>query len=1115
MKRLAYPFILALFFLSGITGLVYEVVWTRMLTLVFGHTVHAVSTVLASFMGGLALGSWMFAKRADRQRFPLRLYAALELGIGVFALVVPLGFDRLDGVLGPIYRGIGDHFAFFSSVRFVLSFAILLVPTVLMGATLPVLAHAVASGRSEFGGRIGRLYAMNTLGAVAGCFLAGFVLLEALGVLGSIRAAAIVNLTIAALAWLFSGAFEVSSGAETRGESGALPSEPEREEMARPWLLPVLYGVSGFVALALEVAWTRALIFSFFMGSSTYAFATMLTIFLLGLGLGSLAGASLADRLARRVRALAWGEVLIGAAALASGPALVWLSGLHLRESAQSTWFVGTVRDVLKAATVMFAPTFAMGALFPLFARVFIRSVEGAGRGVGRLYFANTAGAILGSIGAGFVLVPVIGVGRSILLLGAVSLALGVVLIVVDLRSGWGERLAVFSSALLILGAFVVVYPSGVPFQRVGSGEKLLMYREGSAGTVAVVETPSGERRLQIDNVWIAGTNPVMTTAHKTLAHIGALLQPDPKRVLTVGFASGGTSWSYTMHPELEAIDCVEIADTVLDARQFFTSVNGTVLDDPRYRVILEDARTFLLLGEGQYDIVSTDCTDLRYKSDANLYTEEYFELCKRRLTRDGMLVVFLPFGGLTEPIFKGVLATFQRVFPEGTVWYLHNYPTHYFLLIGSVRPLRVQWDSFVDRMKIPAVAKDLASIGLDDPYRILGSFLMGPRELARFVEGSRINSVYDPWVEFEAPRTHAPGVLDNLDLLVDASLPSPPPVDGMNDAERASLDRSVKAARHVLRGHVHASRGEVDQARLEYEDSLAIVPGDALLERYLGMSADAAAELEARIRSNPDDMQARADLSMIVRRRGDASRAEALLREVLSREPSRFPAAMSLAVTLEAQGRLEEAAAQYDAAARLAGQPQEKDVARSGREIVDRRITLRERPDDVQGALDLAQLYVRYQDLHEAIRFLERRAAERREPQVLEGLTSLCLQARMVDRAEKSARRLLELAPGSGAAHYYLMDIQFRRGRLDEAEQEFDASRAVDDKNPALWLGAARLFRLRGREADCTDALRKTLLFGGPEYLQIARQDPVLSGSASLAEVSRSYAGPVGGRAR
>jgi len=1096
--------LLVLFFLSGITGLIYEVAWTRMLTLVFGHTVHAVSTVLAAFMGGLALGSYLFGRLADRLRRPLVVYAVLEVGVGVFALAVPSLFAGLDVFFAPLYQRLQERFMLFALARFAVCFGLLLLPTILMGATLPVLTRAAVRESRTLGAKIGRLYAVNTLGAVVGCFLSGFVLIEVLGVSGTIRAAAALNLALAAAA----GCVAIVAGrAAAAPQAASLDADREPEgggsgEAIFPGLLLPIYAVSGLVALALEVAWTRALIFSLFVGSSTYAFSTMLTIFLLGLGAGSLLAAPLVDGLRDRMRALVWAQAIVGIFAILSVPALAALSGLHARESGQVSWLFGTLGDVLKSATVMLAPTLAMGAMFPLFARVYVGTASGAGGAVGRLYFANTAGAIVGAVGAGFWLIPALGLSRSIVLLGGISVSLGAVLLALSRAATPRLRLAGAACAAGAL-ALAALLPGVSPLQKVGRGESLLYYREGSAGTVAVVETPSAERRLQIDNVWIAGTNPVMRTAHKTLAHVPSLLHPDPKNVLTVGFASGGTSYSFTRHAGIERIECVEIADEVLKTREFFSSINDHVLDDPRFRIALEDARSYLLLGNGAYDIIATDCTDLRYKSDANLYTLEYFQLCRRRLREDGLLVVFLPFGGLAEPVLRGVLGTFQEVFPDGTLWYLSNHPTHYFLLVGSTKPLEVDWPLLRGRVEASAVAADLADVNLDDPYRILASFLMDSATLRRFVAGARTNSVDRPWVEFEAPRAVSPGLLDNLELVLYAADPTIPPVSGMSGEERSTLDRTVRASRAIARGHIHASRGQMNAARYEYEEAAALLPEDVSLQRILGMAEEQKQELLRRLAARPGDMESRYDLALLLRRRGDLEPSAALLREVLEGEPGNFSAAMSLGVTLEKMERFEEATRQYAAARTVARVEPEARVAQLAARALEKKLALRQRPEDVQAALELAQDYASSGDLYEALRFLTRRVEERHESRVAESLAYLFLQADMIERAEEQAKALASRDPASAAAHYYLTDVYVRKGRLDEAERELELSRALDDKNPSLWFAAARLYCLEQRPRECTEALRKVLLFGGPDFLRLARKDSILGDSASLAEVA------------
>lgn len=1102
--RSAFLPLCLLFFLSGACGLTYQVLWLRLLALVFGVTVHAASTVLAAFMAGLALGA-MLAGRLVRRADPLRIFAALEAGIAAAALATPALLALATGVYRPLSAAFPDALALLTVARFICSAAVLLLPTVLMGATLPVLSRAAASV-DALGARIGRLYAVNTLGAVAGCFLTGFALLELLGVRGTILAAALVNLFIAAVACLLAAAPWAPPEADGAREASAPLAATPPSALTR-WL-PFVYGVSGFVALALEVTWTRGLIFSFFLGASTYAFATMLTVFLFGLGLGSLLMAMVVDRLPNRVRALAWGEIVIGLSALLSAPLLLWLSGMHSSESGASSWLAATGRDLTKTALIMLVPTLAMGALFPLLTRVFVGSAASAGRGVGRLYFANTTGAILGSLGAGFVLVPYLGVGRSIVLLGCVSLLLGALLAWNDLDATPGERRGTTFGALAAVVLLPLVIPSGRPFQQIAPGEEMLFYMEGSSGTVAAVQAANGERRLQIDNVWIAGTNLVMQTAHKTLAHFGALLHPAPHKALAVGFASGGTSWSYTKHPELRQIDCVEIADTVLDARPYFSEVNGTVTEDPRYRVILEDARTFLLLGRDPYDLIATDCTDLRYKSDANLYTVEYFDICKSRLADDGMLVVFLPFGGLTDDLFRGVLGTFLHAFPQGSVWYVSNYPTHYLLLVGTRQPLRVDWPTFRDRLAVPAVHDDLSKVGLADPFRILASYVASGETLASFVAGARLNTVDRPWVEFEAPRRDTPGMLDNLETLLGYAPSALPEIEGMSAEERATLARYARATRYVVRAQIHVTRKQNDQARFEFEAALREFGKDALIEQQLGISSAHRYLLEKMAASQPPDLRTRYDLAVLLRRLGELPRSESMLRELLSDPDLRFSAEMSLALTVEQLGRASEGEEHYRAALAAAPNDNLKEVARRGLELLQAREKVRAHPDDEQAVLDLAQGYVRYQDLYEALRALQTRADERNEPRVLEALTALELQAHMVERAQESATRLVTLTPDDAAAHYYLLDASLRLGKLDQALREFEASKAIDDTNFSLWFTGARLYRLLGREDECAAALRKALALGGARLLSLARQDPVLAGSPSLDTIEKEYLG-------
>jgi spermidine synthase len=810
----ALALVLLLFLFSGASGLVYEVIWTRLLLTVFGATLYAVTTVLAAFMGGLALGSVVGGRLADRTTHPLRLYGAIELLVAVTALCVGRALGWFDPIYRSMYASGTASFLQLSLVRFGLSFLVLLIPTTGLGATLPLLSRFLVRRGDVLGGRIGGLYAVNTTGAVAGTFLAGFFLIARLGVSGTIALAAATSALVGVAALLLSAMLERRSGA---GFPACAPPPERQAGKPAPHPLPVdaspaetmssdaisddaapeipaglsrlvlvSYGLSGFVALAYQVFWTRALVFRFeYLKNTTYAFSAMLTVFLVGLAAGSALMSAVIDRQRHPVRLYGLIQVLTGMSGgllsllmLTRYAHLLPLPDPLMSETGSIRWGVAVVNVMLQTAATIGLPTFLMGMAFPVAARVCVRHLRAVGSGTGRLYAYNTVGAILGSFAAGFVLIPLLGLSRGILTLGLVNVLIGAVVLSLAPARGedvGGGRAFWPAVATVLVGVFALfmVKAGRIEFQTISPGYGLRAYAEGPLATVSVIENPIGDRTLYVDNVGVAGTDRILLTDQKSLAHVPVLFMEDPKSALTVGFGSGGASWSYLQYREMEHVDCIEICDTVLQMAPDLKASNHGLLDgwdgrlpltgrtshDGRYRVLIDDARSYLRFTQARYDIIATDCTDLRYKSNANLYDVEYFELCRQALTDQGMVVVWMPLAGMTTDVFACALQTFAKVFPDMTVWYMDNQPTHYLLLIGTQHGLKIDIAKMQERLARPEVRKDLEEVGLQQAEKILSCYLCSADDLKADFDQRierlpfRYNTEDHPVLEFESPK--------------------------------------------------------------------------------------------------------------------------------------------------------------------------------------------------------------------------------------------------------------------------------------------------------------------------------------------------------------------------
>ena len=678
-----------LFFLSGACGLVYQVVWARMLVVVFGATMLAVSTVLSAFMAGLALGSFLFGRYVDRRGAGGRPRAAAA------GLRPPGGRRRpLRPGLSRPGRGIGSSAALVQALgpgggalapvlRFLITFLLLLVPTTLMGATLPVLSKFVVRRLAGAGPGVGLLYGINTLGAVAGVVLVTFLLMEALGLKGTTWVVAAANFTVAALALLpgsdpAAGAGDppggqsgpVSAGGPpTRRGAGDLPRRrrprpsphrtrrPTHRARASPWnrssppstpaaepVPPYLvtaviaaFGLSGFAALGYEVAWLRLFIVSFGVNTH-YEFSIILIAFLLGISLGSLA-CSRYLRAERDLPAL-FGtmEVLIGLVGLCSVSLFAWWPEWSGWIQRADTWWSHRLGIFAVSLAIMLVPTLLMGALFPVVSRINTPGLGRLGRGVGDAYAVNSLGAIAGAAATGFALVPAFGTEGAFKLLGLVNVAAGLMVLGLHQRHRPLRRnKAVAAGALALSIAALTLVPGDVLRGIVEPrrpGAELVFYREGREGVVTVAAEP-GYREMRFNRGSQVPTDYGSFQVFRLLGHLPLLLHQDPREVLVVALGGGIALGAVAQH-DLTRVDCVEmVPDMVAAARQEYGTFNHRVLeglDGGPIHISIDDGRNHLLASGRRYDVITGDATHPTSTDSWILYTRDFYELCRSRL---------------------------------------------------------------------------------------------------------------------------------------------------------------------------------------------------------------------------------------------------------------------------------------------------------------------------------------------------------------------------------------------------------------------------------------------------------------------------------------------------
>jgi spermidine synthase len=792
------------------SGLIYQVVWVRELVLVFGATTFAVSTVLTAFMGGLALGSFMFGRRSSRIARPLRLYGLIEIGIGLYGLAVPLIFAVLPSIYHPVWQQLHLSFLALSAIRFVFAGLVLVLPTALMGATLPVLAGYYARDPDRIGLRVGSLYSLNTFGAVCGAFATGFVLIPAFGMNATTAVAAATNILLGLVAFAYASKHETAPRQaidRTEGDAVEEPPKPEKPERASkkssrrlPRVTPgpgaerldrtgiavvlVCFALSGFIALGYEVIWSRVL--ALIIGSSVYAFSIMLTTFLVGLALG----ASLASRLVDRIRfpVLAFGLVEIGVGVTSIAGAFlfnelpyIFMQLYRLFET--SAFGLLLFSRFLVASLVMIVPTLLLGALFPLVVRIMTVNSTGqaAGRMVGDAYAANTVGAIAGSFASGFILIPLLGLLGSLRLAAALNFVVAAALFYISRPArlpgsqrrsrgfAFPARAGIAVSALLVVGVMLfeppwesdvmssAVYryaPSMNAMSREDFSELLkrgqgetIYYKEGITATIAV-QQQSGGRVLKANGKPEASTTGDMPT-QILIGSLPLMVREQTGNVLVIGLGSGITLGSVEQFPVKE-ITCVELEPAMIEASRFFEEFNYRPLEDPRLKLVANDGRNFIYTTDEQYDVIVSEPSNPWLTGVANLFTLEYFKRGAERLKDDGVFSQWLQIYEMSPQDVRSLVATFQAAFPHV---YIFRGAEGDLMLLGSKRERRLDLSVIASHFDNPKVAADHKRINTTSAADILSRLYLGPQEVTKLSAGSPLNTDDNALIEFSAPR--------------------------------------------------------------------------------------------------------------------------------------------------------------------------------------------------------------------------------------------------------------------------------------------------------------------------------------------------------------------------
>lgn len=1008
---------------SGAAALVYEVTWTRLLTLQLGHGVAAASTVLAAFMGGLAVGSAAGGRVGTRlgRAQALRTYAGLEVAIAVLALLMPLALAALNPLLARAYAD-GNGGTGFSVVRIATALVLLALPAAAMGATFPIAARWFVPDANRAAREAGVLYSANTIGAAIGAVVAGFVLLPAMGLFGATWIAVALNGAAAAGAWRL--AARTGAAADLSSASSAAQASPARKtgRGARAVAVPARtahlalaatgLGISGFASLCLQVVYTRLM--AQLLGPTTYAFSTIVAVFIAGLALGAAIGSRLVARVTHPLAGLA--------ACLAISVGLAGLSATLIDEGLLAVAEIVarpgiTFSDVLwrqgvLALALLTPMTVAFGAAFPFAVAAATLRDETVAADLGAIYAVNTAGAIAGALLAGFVLIPALGLHGTLRVVIAVG-AVGAAVILLASRAHLRAQLvagtlaaAVLALAIwlpqwdrLLLSSGAYKYaPSlhGPDLRTALTAGELLYYREGASASVAVRKA-GGTLSLAIDGKVDASNAGDMLT-QRLLAHVPLLLHPDPARVAILGLGSGVTLASALTHPIARA-DVLEISPEVAEASRLFERENRRALDDPRTRLIIGDGRTHLLLTSEQYDVIVSEPSNPWMAGIASLFTREFFEAAKSRLTENGVLCQWAHTYDISTRDLQSIVATFLSVFPEGALFLVGDGDV---LLVGTPGSMDAALANVASAWDRPGVTADLASVGAQAPFAVLSQFIAQGDALDAWADGAPVQSDNRGALEFSGPQS----------------------IFGASAADNATLLRGLAARAHPVPAAVQLALANATAA--DYRDrGWMLLQADALRPAY----DDFVRALDQR----PDDGRALDGLIRAATPIGRTADAQAVLTRIAA-DPIRQGARLALSRLLAAQGAYDQAVAIPFAIAQAD-------------------------PNNAAALEQLASVLADVGDLERMRPVVARLRSVAPSSEAAHYYSAaLLFMENRLDLALGEARRVVAVNPDHAKAHNLIGACLASLGQREQARTAFQSSIAADPRDPATYTNLATL---------------------------------------------------------
>lgn len=739
------PILLFLFAGSGCSALIYEVAWYQVLQLALGSTAVSLGILLATFMGGLCIGSIMLPRVSFGNKHPLKVYAGLELGIGILGVIVTIAMPWVSHV----YVVGAEHGMPGMLLRAVVAAVCMLPSTILMGASLPAIVRGIeATPRGVSWWAF--LYGSNTAGAVFGCLLAGFYLLRVFNMATAAFVAAAINLLVAAISFLLAGSMKSAATAR--------PAPAPTDSISGRWPVYIAIGLQGACALGAEVVWTRLL--GMLLLATVYAFSIILAVFLVGIAVGGAA----ASWLIRRTRA----DVSLGICQLLLTLTIAWTAGVIVGIlpfwsdqvlSTTNPWLMFAL-DLKRCLFAILPPALLWGASFPLACAAAVKSPDDdPGRVAGGIYAANTLGGIAGALLVSLVLIPWIGTQQStrlILLLSALSGVIVLVPAIVKRSARTLPALGVLAAVLLSVGLAWGI--PEVPGDLVAYGRRMGIFKgqsqilyvaEGRNSSVAISRWSNGTTYVNVNGHVEATTELFDMKLQRMVGHLPGLLHPNPKSVLGIGFGAGVSAGTFTRYPTVQKITVCEIEPVIPPAStKYFAEQDYDVYHNPKTHIVYDDARHYLLTTDEKFDIIASDPLDVFVKGTAALYSKEYFEAVKRHLNPGGYFSLYVPLYETDEPTIKSELETFFQAFPNASVWSNTRDGLGYdMVFMGQVEPLKINVDQIEARLTRPdyaRVAESLRGIGIQSAFDLFATYAGGAHDIGRWTKGAQVNTDAD-----------------------------------------------------------------------------------------------------------------------------------------------------------------------------------------------------------------------------------------------------------------------------------------------------------------------------------------------------------------------------------